>query len=90
MAREFEKTRARECVVLTAIGGRPVKKSGRFQVVNALVWAAVMLLTAWLAPDQSQALLPILIGGWFITQSAQSEKTTAAQEIACLRRTLRL
>lgn len=42
---------------------------GMLQIANALVWAALMLVVAWLSPDNdnNMTITLFMICGWFTT-----------------------
>jgi hypothetical protein len=45
------------------------KKSGSYQIVNSIVWAAIMIISALIVNDKqtNEFLAMLYIVGWFIT-----------------------
>ncbi len=67
------------------------KKNGTAIVINALVWATLMLATSYLLKDaitdQKNMLMMLHIGGWFITNGLLTNGgRSAREELACIRK----
>ena len=61
-------------------------KGNKAVVIHSLVWAAMMLVTAWLSGDAANVnqLIIFMVGGWFISQQllldASKGKTHSCQK----------
>ena len=68
------------------------KKNGTAIVINALVWATLMLATSYLLKDaasdnQSFTIILFHISGWFVTNGLlTNDGRSAKEEWACIRR----
>ncbi|MEJ2087934.1 MAG: permease prefix domain 1-containing protein [Gammaproteobacteria bacterium] len=98
LAREFAKTSSilgLLCQADRRFAQSVALKPGRLSalvIVQSLVWAAVMMAVAIVAPEHNQQLTPILLAGWFagtfLPLSLVDPKASARAELACLRRRL--
>lgn len=63
-----------------------ILKDSKAVIIHSLVWAAMMLVTAWLSGDGENVnqLIIFMIGGWFISQQllldARKGKTHSCQK----------
>jgi hypothetical protein len=59
------------------------------KTINALIWAGVMLATAFILRDKGAehggSLLTLFILGWFVSDNINNGKWSLKEEVACIR-----